>query len=135
MSDPTKSAELMKFLKREKGAIENYKKKLESPARTKVAQKHRFESPTALWKRKAMEGRNLIETQTSDSSSSNELTVPYDELLKGVNAYVEIISKGTDHSAGAKSMVTNMGGRVSEKLTTGVTHVIFKVVSIVVLEN
>lgn len=124
MCDPVKRVELLEFLKREKGAIENYKMKLENPAKQKIQKKPVLESPTALWKRLALERPKPIESQ--DESSNNSI-VPFNELLKGVFVYVEIFCNGIDRSGGAKSMVFNMGGKVCDTLTSGVTHVIFKV--------
>lgn len=70
-----------------------------------------------------------------DSPSSSTKTVPLNQVLKGVIAYVEVKnSYDEDHSAGAKIVLKSMGAVVREKFTSDVTHVIFKVFTLTKFE-
>ncbi|KRT80190.1 hypothetical protein AMK59_8607, partial [Oryctes borbonicus] len=89
----------------------------------------KFESPTSLCRRRALEKMR----QNSDSSDSINANyghtpkkVPFEQVLKGVVAYVEIMSKNKDRSAGAKALMRAMGADVKDTITRDVTHVVFK---------
>lgn len=121
----------------------------------RVKQKTTCESPSALMRRRALEKLRNQDTSASISDRSESRTsgtsnprttplssiqsdssdlpqdhpspVPFNNLLKGVVAFVEINSHGTDRSAAVKVLMTSMGAIVRDTFTADVTHVIFRV--------
>lgn len=147
MSDPVKRNLVIQMLQDQRGAIEDYKRKetvkknvgSSSSPFSKLQKKYKCESPTALMRRRALEKqtrdndsdsaseRSNSRQSTSGSSSPNLMPIPFDKLLEGVTAYVEIRSKDEDRSGGAKALMKSMGAKVRDIFSKDVTHVIFKV--------
>lgn len=107
---------------------------------SKIKRDYQCESPTALLRRRALlqqSRQNLPENQEkneSNSTSSKQSSVssysspiPFNKLLDGVIAYVEIKSKDQDRSSAVKALIKSMGATVRDKFTKDVTHVVFKV--------
>lgn len=66
--------------------------------------------------------------EQSASGSSTSSLIPFEKVLIGVVAYVEVRGRfDEDRSAGVKSVLESMGAEVCEKFTRDVTHVVFKV--------
>ncbi|XP_049819319.1 microcephalin [Aethina tumida] len=146
MSDPVKRNLVIQMLQDQRGAIEDYKRKetvkknvaSSSSPFSKLQKKYKCESPTALMRRRALEKqtrdndsdsaseRSNSRQSTSGSSSPNLMPIPFDKLLEGVTAYVEIRSKDEDRSGGAKALMKSMGAKVRDIFSKDVTHVIFK---------
>ncbi|XP_057672670.1 uncharacterized protein LOC130904119 [Diorhabda carinulata] len=142
MSDPSKRELILNIITSERDKIDAYKKKLElknqrSPFYKSL--KKPCESPTALHRRRVLE--RLRNPQTSDSTSDSDSSrptsrqstsskvnssVPFDKILDGVIAFVEVKSGVRDRSEAVKSHLRCMGAVVREKFTKDVTHVIFK---------
>ncbi|KAL1517902.1 hypothetical protein ABEB36_001605 [Hypothenemus hampei] len=139
---PEKRLLIMKLLSDNKEAIEKYKKeqakKAESPL-CKLKNSKRLESPTALFRRRALE--KMFSSSSTSSDSSNQIPstisslnykancnrVSYNQILNGVIAYVEIQSRSNeDRSQGVKTVLRLMGADIRETFTNDVTHVIFK---------
>lgn len=137
MKDPVKRDMLLKFLIKEKDGFIAYKKNEEKSRPTTPIQKNRFlhcESPTALLRRRALEKDANSDSSSSELSGSSSSKVvalgpklPFEALLKGVNAYVEIKKNGEDKSAGIKTVMSLMGATIKDTFTKDVTHVVFKV--------
>ena len=91
------------------------------------AVKRRFvhESASSRSRRRMLESCNRLITPKYEKAESS--SVPYECLLNGVVAYVEIKIINRDRSGGAKALMRSMGADVREILTKDVTHVIFKV--------
>ncbi|GJQ76865.1 hypothetical protein Trydic_g15071 [Trypoxylus dichotomus] len=126
LNDPVKRVLLMEVLSQDKSK-ENVKgKKL---WKKPTQQKFKFESPTALCRRRALE-KMRRNSDSSDSIDTNHgrliKKIPFEQLLKGVVAYVEIMSNNIDRSAGAKSLMRAMGADIRSTITRDVTHVVFK---------
>lgn len=130
LNDPIKRALLMEVLSHGSPKADGDKDKRTE----KKTQKFKFESPSALCRRRALENMRLTPRLTSESSAniSNKgdqigKSVPFQQILKGVVAYVEIISNYKDRSSGAKALMQGMGAKISDVLNREITHVIFKV--------
>lgn len=151
MSCPIKRQLILKLLDSEKDNIEAYKKKMKEKQKSdrnsplnKLSKKQPCESPTALRRRRALEQlnrssplvgssenfsrSNSVNSNTSEkSASSSNSSAPYEKLLEGVVAFVEVKSKGQDRSAGVRALMCSMGAQIRDNFTKDVTHVIFKV--------
>ncbi|KAJ8952454.1 hypothetical protein NQ314_007527 [Rhamnusium bicolor] len=147
MSCPVKRQLVLNLISSEKDNIKKYKKRQEQRKKecnesplSKVQKKHMCESPTALLRRRALEqqdrqspsSENQLDEDGSRSNSrqssvsSGPSPIPFNKLLDGVIAYVEIKSKDQDRSNGAKALMRSMGAIVRDQFTKDVTHVIFK---------
>ncbi|KAF2898014.1 hypothetical protein ILUMI_08155 [Ignelater luminosus] len=136
MSDPKKKALVKKLLHEDRDKIEEYKKQetrknLAKNKRIKKLQRMlHCESPTALLRRRALERDNLSNTDNSSTISSHSFVSsqkkPFEKLLTGIVAYIEINSQGKDCSAGAKTLMQAMGATVKDQFGPEITHVIFK---------
>lgn len=136
MSDPKKRALVKRLLHEDRDKIEEYKKMeaREDFARNKRIKKLQrmlhCESPTALLRRRAL-GRDNPSNKDDSSISSLSFTSlrkrPFEKLLTGVVAYIEIYSQGKDCSAGAKALMEAMGATVKDQFSPELTHVVFKV--------
>lgn len=127
LKDPIKRALLMEVLSQDTRDDTD-----KSKVKTKKPQKFKFESPSALCRRRALEkmGANSDSSDNTTSPSVREQPikeVPFDQILKGVVAYVEINSNNKDRSAGAKALMQAMGAKIKDVLNRNVTHVVFKV--------
>lgn len=150
MTCPIKRKLVLKLIESEKDNIEAYKKRLKETERTEhnvsplqnIQKNYKCESPTALMRRRALEQQNSspligntnnvsrpnsVNSNTSESSSSTSAQVPFQQLLNGVIAFVEVKSKGLDRSVGVKALMVSMGAIVKDSFTKDVTHVVFKV--------
>lgn len=137
LKDPVKRNLILKLLSQEKEAINDYltKEKIKSPLKKAKANKAYCQSPSALYKKKL-----LLKQQSSDADSSSSYAslsteilpepLPFDKLLEGVVAYVEVKTRDGDRSAATRAVIRAMGATVREEFTKDVTHVIFKVCSI-----
>ncbi|CAH0547373.1 unnamed protein product [Brassicogethes aeneus] len=144
MGDPIKRKLMLQIFAQEKNAIEEYKrnekkkKLVASSPLNKLKGKYKCESPTALLRRRALEQqakenendlnseRSSSRQSTSSAGSPVPSPIPFDKLLEGVRAYVEVRSKDQDRSAGAKALMISMGAKVRDVFTKDVTHVVFK---------
>lgn len=146
MSDPLKRELILNIITSEKDKIDAYKKKLDT--RNQLSPFHKAlkkpcESPTALHRRRVLErlrnpqcsdntsesGNSRPTSRQSTSSSSHSprhSPIPFDKILDGVVAYVEVKSGVRDRSEAVKSHLRCMGALVREQFTKDVTHVIFK---------
>lgn len=150
MSCPIKRKLVLKLIESEKDNIEAYKKRLKENERIEhnvsplhnIQKNYKCESPTALMRRRALEQQNSsplvgntnnlsrpnsVNSNTSESSSSTSAQIPFDQLLNGVVAFVEVKSKGQDRSNGVKALMVSMGAIVKDSFTKEVTHIVFKV--------
>lgn len=134
MADPVKRALVLQLLSQEKTTIEEYQKNgSQNSSRhpvKKVQDKFRCESPSALLRRRMLEKQR--QENNNSCVSSTELSpslspLPFEKLLEGIVAYVEIRSLDGDRSIGTKAIMATMGATINEKFTRDVTHVIFKV--------
>lgn len=137
MQDPDKRTLILKMLSQENDNIKKYKDKLKKEELAKHRQIKKTqrllhcESPTALQRRRALTRVDVDSDSGSSISSTatkmtNELTVPFKNLLEGVIAFVDIRSEGKDRSSGAKAIMQAMGATVLDKLIKSATHVLFK---------
>ena len=135
LKDPVKRALILQLLNQEKDNIEKYKRqelKTKTTPLKKVKKLH-CESPTALQRRRALEQKNPDTSESSSSEISDVPTelkgpkLPFEQLLKGVVAYVEVKRDNEDRSEGIKAVMRLMGSTIRDKFTNDVTHVIFKV--------
>lgn len=129
IKDPRKKAMILQLLSQEKHLINDCIRK-ERKTPVNEAKKLYCESPTALFRRKLMEKQQERENDNSTSSGENSIVpspVPFEKLLDGVIAFVEVKTKSGDRSSATKAVITSMGATVREKLTKDVTHLIFKV--------
>lgn len=154
MTCPIKRKLVLKLIESEKDNIEAYKKRLKETERTEhnvsplpnIQKNYKCESPTALMRRRALEQQNSspligntnnvsrpnsVNSNTSESSSSTSAQVPFQQLLNGVIAFVEVKSKGLDRSVGVKALMVSMGAIVKDSFTKDVTHVVFKVSNVI----
>lgn len=132
INDPQKRAIVLQLLSQEKHLIKDYlRKEGKNKTPVKGAQNGYSESPTALFRRKLLEKKQgclLSDTSTSsDDKSVVPSPVPFEKLLEGVVAFVEVKTKNGDRSSATKAVIGSMGATVREQLTKDVTHVIFKV--------
>lgn len=131
LKDPRKRAMVLQLLSQEKDLINDYLQKGGKPPIKTVKKKVYCESPTAQFRRKVLKKKQG--EQDSDSSNMSEgkslvpSPVPFENLLEGVIAYVEVKTKSGDRSSATKAVVASMGATVREQFTRDVTHVIFKV--------
>ncbi|XP_045462072.1 microcephalin [Harmonia axyridis] len=138
LNDPASKNIILQLLSaNQKNVFELFKPgQLNTPVK-RVKRTEHCESPTALLRRRELEKINrpgtpesglshISEQSTKSSTSGRSSTIPFERILSGVIAYVEINSNGTDRSGGAKALLKSMGAIVSEKFTRDVTHVIFK---------
>lgn len=132
IKDPAKRALVLQLLSQEKVAIKDYMQKnglLKNTPKKKKKVLH-CESPTVLHRRRAIEHMHKGSKEspssgsTSDSSSSSPL--PFEKLLEGVVAYVEVKTRDGDRSEAVKSVIRAMGATVRDVFMKDVTHVIFK---------
>lgn len=72
--------------------------------------------------------QSLSQASLKESAVESSNPVPYNQIFEGVTAFVEIISNGEDRSEGVKSVLKLMGAKVKDRISSDVTHVIFKVV-------
>lgn len=128
LNDPCKRALLLKLLSQGKDGIKTHiqKSKKDTPVKKK---KYHCESPTALYRRRALQE---MQKQNDNSSSESEKSVaaspvPFESLLNGVIAYVEVKTRDGDKSSAIKSVIRAMGATVKDQFLKDVTHVIFKV--------
>jgi hypothetical protein len=133
MKDPVKRALLLQLLVKEKDGFEAYKREeLKNTTPLKKVKRMHCESPTALQRRRALEQRNQDTSESSSSEMSEASTevrgpkLPFDQLLKGVRAYVEVRRDNVDRSDGIKAVMRLMGATIMDQFTKDVTHVIFK---------
>lgn len=132
IKDPAKRALVLQLLSQEKVAIKDYMQKNGLVKKTPNKKKKvvHCESPTVLHRRRAMEQmlKSNKETQMSSSTSdsSDPSPLPFEKLLDGVIAYVEVKTRDGDRSAAVKSVIRAMGATVRDHFTKDVTHVIFK---------
>lgn len=132
LRDPVKRNLILKLLSQEKEAINDYlaKEKASSPLKKVKTNKAYCGSPSALYKKKLLMKQQSSDTDNSSSCSSSpteKLLLPFDKLLEGVIAYVEVKTRDGDRSAATSAVVRAMGATVREEFTKDVTHVIFKV--------
>lgn len=131
IKDPNKRAMVLQLLSQEKHLINDYLRK-EGKTPIKCTKKKVYcESPTALFRRRALEKKDAAEGTDSSSSSEGKAVVPspvpFAKLLEGVVAFVEVKTKSGDRSSATKAVVASMGAKIRDHLTRDVTHVIFKV--------
>lgn len=129
IKDPQKKAMVLQLLAEEKHLIKDYLRK-EGKTPVKQVKKIYCESPTALMRRRMLEKKQEQESDISTSSDDKSVVpspVPYDKLLEGVIAFVEVKTKNGDRSEATKTVLASMGATVREQFTKDITHVIFKV--------
>ncbi|RZC36452.1 microcephalin [Asbolus verrucosus] len=137
LKDPVKKAMLLQLIAQEKDGFEAYKRKEQRKSNNitplKKLQRLHCESPTALQRRRALEKLHQDTTSESSSSELSEVAtevkgpkLPFEQLLKGVRAYVEVRRNDTDRSEGIKAVMKLMGATIRDQFTSDVTHVIFK---------
>nr|CAI5819190.1 unnamed protein product [Callosobruchus analis] len=143
LNDPIKRKLIVDIITSHKDQIDDYKKThgLEGVSKLhKVQTKPICESPTALFRRRALEqkeraaSRNESDSQSTNSRPSSALSgaslvpspVPFNKILDGVIAFVEVQTNGNDRSQGVKIRIKEMGATVRDQFTKDVTHVIFK---------
>lgn len=126
LNDPLKRALLVEVLSQNKSKTKQSGVKVKTM--TKV-QKLKYESPSALGRRRALaKMQGSSDSSVTYRSSKNKLAkVPFQQILKGVTAYVEIISNGKDRSAGVKTLMQAMGANINDVFNRDLTHVVFKV--------
>lgn len=66
------------------------------------------------------------EISTPTSEEFHGTPVPFEDILKGVIAFVEVISDEGDRSEVVKSMMRAMGATVRDTFSRDITHVIFR---------
>lgn len=131
IKDPKKKAMVLQLFAKEKHLIYEYLQKNDKTPIKQTTKNKPYESPIALFRRKAMEKQHAA--QEGDSSSSSEgrtvvpSPVPFEKLLEGVVAFVEVKTRSGDRSSATKAVVASMGAKIRDELTKDVTHVIFKV--------
>ncbi|XP_030746486.1 microcephalin [Sitophilus oryzae] len=139
MKNPEKKKLVLQLLALNKDAIKEYQEKevVKTPDSVKkVKKKVACESPTALYRRRALEHMNRasdspcsspkVSSKTSDVSVDSSHPVDPDKVFEGVTAFVEVLSNGQDRSEGVKSILRKMGAKVKDRISSDVTHVIFK---------
>lgn len=126
MNDPSKKAILKKLMKADKDAVEKYKQATTSSPLNKVKSKYTVESPTAQFRRRLLENNGRSESATSSEKSADLPTLPFNKLLDGVKAYVEIRNNKEDRSVGVKALMESMGAEIMSRLSSQTTHVIYK---------
>lgn len=135
MSDPVKRDLVLKFLSKEKPNIDKYLKgkTAKSPHLKRIKVGAQNNSPSALLRKRMLEKKPQdIDTGSTSSSDSDVVSsscspVPFEILLNGVVAFVEVRSVNGDRSSGFKAIMRTMGAEISDTFTRAVTHVIFKV--------
>lgn len=148
LADPEKKHLIMQLLNENKPSTSGNSKETANCATLRKTAKIRYESPSALLRRrqlKQLEERDGSESDTNVSCGSSEnqrdliegrsglskdivpSPIPYERLLEGVVGYVEVKSKGGDRSESVKAFMRAMGARVVDLFTRDVTHVVFKV--------
>nr|CAH7745175.1 unnamed protein product [Callosobruchus chinensis] len=143
LNDPIKRKLIVDIITSHKDQIDEYKKTrgLEGvPKLHKVQTRPICESPTALFRRRALEQKERASSRNdSDSHSSNSRPnsalsgasavpspLPFNKILDGVIAFVEVQTNGNDRSQGVKIRLKEMGATVRDQFTKDVTHLIFK---------
>ncbi|XP_066151155.1 microcephalin-like [Euwallacea fornicatus] len=146
MKCPEKKKLVLQLLSSNKEAIQKYTKEKAEGSVAKMKSKSiqkGLESPSALLRRRALKemssnpaSSNRSDISRTDSKSSNASSnittsstpsTPFENILTGVNAYVEIKSRhNEDRSASVKAVLRSMGATILEDFTKKVTHVIFK---------
>ncbi|XP_060520180.1 microcephalin [Cylas formicarius] len=122
MKCPIKKKMIIDLLTANKEAIEECRRSAAGALETRK----RYESPTALQRRRALLEMNGGETSSRPMVVRSNAPVPFEKVFEGVVAFVEINSKNQDRSAGAKVILRSMGAVVEDTFTKHVTHVIFK---------
>ncbi|CAG9772193.1 unnamed protein product [Ceutorhynchus assimilis] len=136
LQNPEKKKMILQLLALNKDVIEKHSSGSSLPSSVdKLKSRKVCESPTALMRRRALEkmnspnasNNNLLSRPHSSSSSSTSSATTLDKVLEGVKAYVEIKDRhNQDKSQGAKEILKSMGATVVDKLSSEVTHVVFK---------
>ncbi|CAG9765829.1 unnamed protein product [Ceutorhynchus assimilis] len=137
LQNPEKKKMILQLLALNKDVIEKHSSGSSLPSSVdKLKSRKVCESPTALMRRRALEKMNnspnasnntLLSRPHSSSSASTSSTTTLDKVLEGVKAYVEIKDRhNQDKSQGAKEILKSMGATVVDKLSSEVTHVVFK---------
>lgn len=134
LSDPSKRSAILKLIAKNKTAIEKYEQdelnkknnKTCTPKGLASKTNKNYESPSVRLRRKLLEGKQLENSKLLDKLSSIE-TKPFEEILQGVKAYVEVTIANEDHSHYVKLLMQIMGANVYEYFTSEVTHVVFLV--------
>lgn len=89
------------------------------------------ESPTSLFRRRALDQRNSAQSQHKMQKTVAKTPIKQqnlrNEVLKGVVAYVEVLKNEEDNSNKYKDLVQSLGGVVKNTLSKSVTHVVFGV--------
>lgn len=134
-SDPKRRTEFMKLMKDNKKAFDNTgrtskNKRLNTPKtnRNQLINGNikdlTVDSPTSIFRR-------MLLHQEKRPAKSIDLTLtqkkPFNKILEGVRAYIEVVVDGVSHSDYIKLFVKDMGAEILDKLTNRVTHVIFLV--------
>lgn len=130
LNDPAKRALLLQFFEQEKEGFAEYKRQEEKTKKATLAKRFHCESPSSIQRRRLLEHRDQDLTSEGSSDLSTEVKgpqLPFEELLKGVKAYVEVKRGNVDKSPGIKSIMKLMGATISDTFTNDVTHVVFKV--------
>ncbi|VEN40366.1 unnamed protein product [Callosobruchus maculatus] len=143
LNDPIKRKLIVDIITSHKDQIDEYKKThgLEGISKLHKAQtKPICESPTALFRRRALKQKeraasgNDSESLSSNSRPNSALSgasavpspLPFNKILDGVIAFVEVQTNGNDRSQGVKIRIKEMGATVRDQFTKDVTHLIFK---------
>lgn len=132
LKDPIKRKLVLQLLSQEKEAIDEYLRKEKSNTPLKKLKNNGvgFSSPSALQRQRLLKKRQNNDADDSSSSSSIEAPralLPFDKLLEGVIAYVEVNTRDGDRSTATKAVVRAMGATIRDEFTRDVTHIIFKV--------
>lgn len=129
LKDPLKKAKVLQLLSQDKHVINDMLRK-----EGLVAPNHaRFESPVVQFRKKMLaqmhKSRHESDSESSTGSSGSVVaaSVPYEKLMEGVVAYVEVKTRNGDRSAATKAVMRSMGATIREEFTKDVTHVVFKV--------
>ncbi|XP_022908302.2 microcephalin [Onthophagus taurus] len=124
MNDPLKKALLMQLLANHKNDEKEIMELQKKKDKNKLTKTNNF-SPMSAYRKKVF----AAEISSPTQKVYIRAPLPFNKLLCGVVAYVEIISRGQDRSSGVKALLKTMGGRVSEFICKGITHAIIKDVS------
>lgn len=154
MSCPLRRKLVLNILASERNAVDNRNQvellksaeKNNTPGSSgKVRKKKRYESPVALFRRRALEQQsgspsNFLQNDDRPNSRLSEAAssvsaspILFEKILNGVIAFVDVNSNGQDRSQGVKILMKNLGADVRDSFAKDVTHVVFKVIKFLLL--
>lgn len=146
---PIKRKLVLELITSEKDNIEKFKQKLSktnTPERSgsplkNAHKKQTCDSPTMLFRKRALEQLNENSSRPSSRSSSRQsdvsspirsITANFDRLLDGVIAFVEFGNDEKNRSNAVRVLMQSMGATIRDTFTRDVTHVVFKVSAFII---